>query len=129
MRRGLGVSDKTVGAVRKGMEGTAEIPQLKKTEGKDGKTRPRKASSNTEKKNNNIQYCNPEKPHCTLRAPAISSSPTETPAIINMNLPRLSFIVKRLGRILCPSPPSPFIRNTSVPDNLSQVPSGGDPVW
>lgn len=45
---GLGVSDKTVGAIRKDMERTAEIPQLKKTEGKDGKARPRKASWKTE---------------------------------------------------------------------------------
>ncbi|OPX85528.1 MAG: hypothetical protein A4E53_03522 [Pelotomaculum sp. PtaB.Bin104] len=38
---GLGVSDKTVGAQRKEMERTAEIPQLKKTIGADGKERPR----------------------------------------------------------------------------------------
>jgi ParB-like chromosome segregation protein Spo0J len=37
----LGVSDKTVGTQRKKMEATAEIPQLKKTTGVDGKTRPR----------------------------------------------------------------------------------------
>jgi hypothetical protein len=36
---GLGVDDKTVGVVRKGMEATAEIPQLEKTVGKDGKSR------------------------------------------------------------------------------------------
>ena len=38
---GLGVSDKTVGAQRKQLEGTAEIPQLKTTVGADGKERPR----------------------------------------------------------------------------------------
>ncbi len=34
--------DKTVGAVRKAMESTAEIPQLDKTTGADGKARPAK---------------------------------------------------------------------------------------
>ena len=38
---GLGVSDKTVGAQRKEMESTAEIPQLKTSIGADGKERPR----------------------------------------------------------------------------------------
>lgn len=33
---GLGVSDKTVGAVRKDMERTAEIPQLKETQTPQG---------------------------------------------------------------------------------------------
>lgn len=35
----LGVSDKTVGSQRKELETTAEIPQLKKTQGSDGKER------------------------------------------------------------------------------------------
>jgi len=40
----LGVDDKTVGVIRLELEGTAEIPQLEKTIGKDGKSRkkPRK---------------------------------------------------------------------------------------
>jgi N6-adenosine-specific RNA methylase IME4 len=37
----LGVSDKTVGAARERLEGTAEIPRLEKTVGADGKSRPR----------------------------------------------------------------------------------------
>ena len=36
---GLGVDDKTVGTVRRGLEATAEIPQLDKTVGADGKER------------------------------------------------------------------------------------------
>jgi len=35
----FGVSDKTVGSVRRNLEATAEIPQLDKTEGKDGRMR------------------------------------------------------------------------------------------
>lgn len=38
--KGLGVDDKTVGAVRRRLEGTAEIPQLDRTVGADGKERP-----------------------------------------------------------------------------------------
>lgn len=37
----FGVSDKTVTAVRRSLEATAEIPQLDKTEGRDGKMRPK----------------------------------------------------------------------------------------
>ena len=37
--KALGVSDKTVGTQRKALEGTAEIPQLEKTVGADGKAR------------------------------------------------------------------------------------------
>lgn len=37
----FGVSDKTVTAVRRSLEATAEIPQLEKTEGRDGKMRPK----------------------------------------------------------------------------------------
>src|SRR5918995_4722908 len=37
---GLGVDDKTVGSVRATMEATAEIPQLDRTIGADGKARP-----------------------------------------------------------------------------------------
>jgi ParB-like chromosome segregation protein Spo0J len=37
----VGVSDKTVGSVRADLEATAEIPQLKKTVGADGRARPR----------------------------------------------------------------------------------------
>lgn len=36
----IGVDDKTAAKVRKDLERTAEIPQLKKTKGKDGKKRP-----------------------------------------------------------------------------------------
>jgi N6-adenosine-specific RNA methylase IME4/ParB-like chromosome segregation protein Spo0J len=36
----LGVDDKTVGTVRRNLESTAEIPQLEKTLGTDGKSRP-----------------------------------------------------------------------------------------
>ena len=38
--RDLGVDDKTVGSVRKELESTAEIPQLDRRVGKDGKARP-----------------------------------------------------------------------------------------
>ena len=40
--RDVKVDDKTVGTVRKAMEATAEIPQLDKTTGEDGKARPAK---------------------------------------------------------------------------------------
>lgn len=43
--KGLGVSDKTVGTQRKEMEESAEIPQLNKTIGADGKERPRQRKS------------------------------------------------------------------------------------
>jgi hypothetical protein len=39
------VDDKTVGAVRRELEATAEIPQLDKRTGKDGKARPAKATT------------------------------------------------------------------------------------
>lgn len=45
--KGLGVSDKTVGTVRKDLEATAEIPQLKTNLGADGKERPRQVSRPT----------------------------------------------------------------------------------
>ena len=35
----MGVNDKTVGTVREKLESTAEIPQLEKTTGRDGKAR------------------------------------------------------------------------------------------
>jgi hypothetical protein len=43
--RAAKVDDKTVGAVRRELEATAEIPQLDKRTGKDGKARPAKATS------------------------------------------------------------------------------------
>jgi hypothetical protein len=46
--RQIGCDDKTVAAVRANLEGTAEIPQLEKTTGVDGKARPAKRQS-TEK--------------------------------------------------------------------------------
>ena len=39
---GLGVDDKTVGVTRAALEATAEIPQLERTVGADGKARPSK---------------------------------------------------------------------------------------
>jgi hypothetical protein len=41
-----GASDKTVANVRQGLEATAEIPQLEKTEGRDGKARPARKEAN-----------------------------------------------------------------------------------
>jgi predicted ArsR family transcriptional regulator len=46
---GLGVDDKTVGVVREGLESTAEIPQLEKTIGADGKSRPRTVFTRSDK--------------------------------------------------------------------------------
>ena len=43
------VDDKTVAVVRTELEATAEIPQLKKTKGKDGKSRPAKKKQATAK--------------------------------------------------------------------------------
>ena len=43
------VDDKTVAVVRTELEATAEIPQLEKTKGKDGKSRPAKKKQATEK--------------------------------------------------------------------------------
>jgi ParB-like chromosome segregation protein Spo0J len=54
------VDDKTVGAVREKLEATAEIPQLEKTTGADGKTRKRKpkpkASGGPKGKKETITY-------------------------------------------------------------------------
>lgn len=44
-----GVSDKTVAAVREELESTAEIPQLKKTKGRDGKARTSKPKGKANK--------------------------------------------------------------------------------
>ena len=45
----LGRSHVTVGAVREELESTGQIDQLKKTKGKDGKSRPAKKNQTTEK--------------------------------------------------------------------------------
>ncbi|OPY60031.1 MAG: hypothetical protein A4E56_02941 [Pelotomaculum sp. PtaU1.Bin065] len=47
----LKVSHNTVNAIRKDMESTGQVDQLKKTIGADGKARPRKALEDSGKKN------------------------------------------------------------------------------
>ena len=76
------VDGKTVAAVRKGLEATAEIPQLTKTTGKDGKTRPRKPVREKRQRKPSA-----EKPACALEprpAPdadaAVGAAKTETTA-------------------------------------------------
>ena len=59
---GLGVSDKTVGTQRKGMESTAEIPQLKTSIGADGKERPRQVERKPAPKPEPIKDTTPQPP-------------------------------------------------------------------
>jgi hypothetical protein len=65
------VDDKTVAVVRTELEATAEIPQLEKTKGKDGKSRPAKKKQATGKAAGSLNGSHP-----TPKVKAKSSTPT-----------------------------------------------------